>query len=196
MIGRLRGQLLEKQPPSLLLDVGGVGYELEAPMSTFYDLPDIGLEVVLHVHMVVREDAQQLFGFLTLAERSLFRQLIKVSGIGARLALAVLSGMSVTAFRQCLHDGDVAALVRVPGIGKKTAERMVIELRDKVGADSGGGASTVVTSGVSNPADDAISALVALGYKAAEAAKLVRGMDSDNMTSEQIIREALKGAMR
>lgn len=198
MIGRLRGQLLEKHAPALLLDVGGVGYELEAPMSTFFDLPDIGLDVVLHVHMVVREDAQQLFGFLTLAERSLFRKLIKVSGVGARLALAVLSGMNVAAFQQCLRDGDVAALVRVPGIGKKTAERLIVEMRDKV-SDEALGAPAVPGGPVAhtpNASDDAISALVALGYKAADATKLVCGLDGATMTSEEMIREALKGAMR
>ncbi|HHQ41473.1 MAG TPA: Holliday junction branch migration protein RuvA, partial [Chromatiales bacterium] len=132
MIGRLRGVVAEKRPPFLLLEVGGVGYELEAPMSTFYRLPPVGGEAVLLTHLVVRDDAQQLFGFATAAERDLFRALIRVSGVGAKMALAILSGISAEAFARCVHEGDSAALVRLPGIGRKTAERLIVEMRDRI----------------------------------------------------------------
>ena len=198
MIGRLHGTLLAKQPPALLLDVAGVGYELEAPMSTFYELGAVGSEVRLHTHLVVREDAFLLFGFHSEPERALFRQLIKVSGIGAKMALAVLSGLSVDDFRRCVVTADVAALTRVPGIGKKTAERIVMEMRDRVDA-SGGSISLPAKRGQPVPADPAAEALVALqalGYKPAEASRLVEQSAESGDDAEGIIRKALKRALR
>lgn len=198
MIGRLRGVILEKRPPWLLLDVHGVGYEIEAPMTTFYRLPAVGAEVSLHAHLVVREDAHLLYGFMEARERALFRALIKVSGVGARLALAILSGMEADSFARCVQDGDVAALTRLPGIGKKTAERLVVEMRDRL-ADWGGGAVLPASdrpggSGApATPVDDAVSALMALGYKQAEAARAVKSVAAEGLTSEEIIRRALRG---
>lgn len=200
MIGRLRGSLISKQAPVILLDVHGVGYEVEAPMSTFYKLPAIGEEVVLHTHLVVREDAQQLFGFATEDERSLFRSLIRINGVGARLALAILSGMGLDEFVHCVLDRDIAALTRLPGVGKKTAERLLVEMRDKVehwqpvsatAAGSPGG--TVI--GLNNPVSDAVNALVALGYKPHEASRMVRGIDATDLASDEIIRRALQGSV-
>lgn len=189
MIGRIEGKLLEKNPPFILVDVHGVGYEISVPMSTFYNLPDSGKNVVLLTHFVVREDAQLLYGFLTAAERSAFRELIKVSGIGARTALSVLSGLSVDALCQAVTQQDTAALTRVPGIGKKTAERLVLELKGKLGADLGG---LVSTAGASSAKSDVISALIALGYSEREAAAAVRKLPDDISVSDGI-REALKG---
>ncbi len=203
MIGRLHGVLLAKQAPALMVDVGGVGYELEAPMSTFYDLPELGQRVTLHTHLVVREDAQLLYGFYREADRALFRTLIKVNGVGPKLALTILSGMAADALVQCVADNDIPALVRLPGIGKKTAERLLIELRDRIG-DMGGGAAAAGLPAAdlarakavvaSHPANDAISALVALGYKPQEASRMVKAVESDGMASEEIIRQALKAA--
>ena len=189
MIGRIEGKLLEKNPPLILVDVHGVGYEISVRMSTFYNLPDAGKNVVLLTHFVVREDAQLLYGFLTAAERSAFRELIKVSGIGARTALSVLSGLSVDALCQAVTQQDTAALTRVPGIGKKTAERLVLELKGKLGADLGG---LVSTAGASSAKSDVISALIALGYSEREAAAAVRKLPDDISVSDGI-REALKG---
>lgn len=189
MIGRIEGKLLEKNPPLILVDVHGVGYEISVPMSTFYNLPDTGKNVVLLTHFVVREDAQLLYGFLTAAERSAFRELIKVSGIGARTALSVLSGLSVDALCQAVTQQDTAALTRVPGIGKKTAERLVLELKGKLGADLGG---LVSTAGASSAKSDVISALIALGYSEREATAAVRKLPDDISVSDGI-REALKG---
>ena len=189
MIGCIEGKLLEKNPPFILVDVHGVGYEISVPMSTFYNLPDAGKNVVLLTHFVVREDAQLLYGFLTAAERSAFRELIKVSGIGARTALSVLSGLSVDALCQAVTQQDTAALTRVPGIGKKTAERLVLELKGKLGADLGG---LVSTAGASSAKSDVISALIALGYSEREAAAAVRKLPDDISVSDGI-REALKG---
>lgn len=198
MIGRLRGVILEKRPPWLLLDVHGVGYEIEAPMTTFYRLPAVGAEVSLHIHLVVREDAHLLYGFMEAHERALFRTLIKVSGVGARLALAILSGMEADSFARCVQEGDVASLTRLPGIGKKTAERLVVEMRDRL-ADWGGGAVLPVGgrpggSGTPvTPVDDAVSALMALGYKQAEAVRAVKAVAAEGLSSEEIIRHALRG---
>ena len=194
MIGLLRGKILDKQPPCLLLDVQGVGYEIDAPMTTFYDLPDVGAEVTLFTHLAVREDAHTLYGFLTLADRGLFRSLLKVNGVGARLALTILSGMESQTFIACVQGGDASALVKLPGIGKKTAERLIIELRDRLEASM---TPATVASGspgttVSNPVEDAVSALVGLGYKPQEASQMVRVIDSTNMSSEDIIRSALQ----
>lgn len=195
MIGLLRGRILDKQPPRLLLDVQGVGYEIDAPMTTFYDLPEVGAEVILFTHLAVREDAHTLYGFITLTDRDLFRSLLKVNGVGARLALTILSGMDTATFIACVQGGDSAALVKLPGIGKKTAERLIIELRDRLEASST--ATATVTPGrpgasVSTPVEDAVSALVGLGYKPQEASQMVRVIDSSNMSSEDIIRSALQ----
>ena len=198
MIGRLRGKIILKQPPRLLLDVQGVGYEIDATMSTFYELPDVGQDVVLHTHLIVREDAHLLFGFVSEAERSLFRNLIKVSGIGARTALVILSGMSADQFARCIHEGDVAALVRLPGVGKKTAERLVIELRDRLNASASviHDMSMIKRSTESTPVDDAQSALIALGYKPVEAIRMVQGVDSKGLDTENIIRQCLQYAVK
>jgi Holliday junction DNA helicase RuvA len=194
VIGLLRGTILDKQPPRLLLDVQGVGYEIDAPMTTFYDLPDVGAEVTLFTHLAVREDAHTLYGFLTLADRGLFRSLLKVNGVGARLALTILPGMESQTFIACVQGGDASALVKLPGIGKKTAERLIIELRDRLEASSVPAASASGGPGatVSNPVDDAVSALVGLGYKPQEASQMVRVIDSTDMSSEDIIRSALQ----
>lgn len=196
MIGRLTGELLEKNPPQLLVDVAGVGYELEAPMSTFYDLPAIGGSISLHVHMLVREDAQLLFGFASLDERSLFRALLKVNGVGARVALAILSGMSVFEFSICIQQKDVAALTRIPGIGKKTAERLVVEMADKLVIESPPSAHAEVAAVLpisdEAPRSQAIEALIALGYKSTDANKLVGNTQLQNATVEDYIRAALQ----
>lgn len=188
MIGRLVGQLVEKNPPDLLVDVGGVGYELAVPMSTFYNLPDVGGTVTLLTHFIVREDAQLLYGFLTASERSAFRQLIKISGIGPRTALAILSGMSVSDIAQAVSTGDSALLTRIPGIGKKTAERLVLELKGKLGADLTGAAGTGVSQSSNS---DIISALIALGYSEREALLTVKKLPEGLAVSDGI-REALK----
>ena len=182
MIGLLRGKILGKQPPRLLLEVQGVGYEIDAPMTTFYDLPEIGAEVTLFTHLAVREDAHTLYGFVTLTDRDLFRSLLKVNGVGARLALGILSGMNAHTFIACVQGGDTSALVKLPGIGKKTAERLIIELRDRLDAVEPATAvpgAPVVTA--SSPVDEAVSALVGLGYKTQEASNMVRVIDVTQM---------------
>jgi len=204
MIGRLRGILLNKQPPGLLIDVNGVGYEVEAPMSTFYQLPEVEQTVVLHTHMVVREDAQLLYGFASLEERALFRTLIKVNGVGAKLALTILSGISADDFVRCVRDEDAASLVRLPGIGKKTAERLIIEMRDRfkdwhggdLDASSSGGMPTVQVKASDDPVKEALSALVALGYKPQEASRFINGLETEGQSSEEIIRAALQMAVK
>ena len=201
MIGRLRGLLAWKQPPYLMIDAHGVGYELEASLTTFQTLPEIGAEVTLLTHLAVREDAHTLYGFASPAERSLFRNLIRVTGIGPRLALLILSGMSVELFGRCVRENDTTSLTRLPGIGKKTAERLIIELRDRIG-ELGLDPTAVVLPGgravapAINPVDDAISALVALGYKLPEASRMVQSLDTDGLTSEAIIRQALQASVR
>ena len=195
MIGHLRGRLVAKHPPQLVVDVGGVGYEVEAPMSTFYGLPATGAEVQLHTHLVVREDAHVLYGFGTERERSLFRELIKVSGVGPRIALAILSGVSVDEFQRCVDGHDVAALVRVPGIGRKTAERLVIEMRDRLGGLPGPSAGA--GGGVAGPGGaqaEAFAALVALGYRAPEITRLLQKVDPSVTSTEELIRHALRAA--
>ena len=197
MIGRLRGTLVEKQPPWLLLDVHGVGYEVEATMSTFYDLPAVGAECTLYTHLVVRDDAHRLFGFASEAERTLFRRLIRISGVGAKLALTILSGMSVEDFGRCVQGSDSAALTRLPGVGKKTAERLIVELRD--GVDWQGAAITPPAGGAlpaADPVQDAVSALTALGYKPQEASRMVRAVTVEGLGSEEIIRSALQAAVK
>jgi Holliday junction DNA helicase RuvA len=194
MIGSLRGRIAAKTPPQLLVDVGGVGYELEAPMSTFLHLPAIGQEVSLLTHLVVREDAQMLYGFATQDERRLFRALLKVSGVGPKIALALLSGISVEAFAQCILNEDVAALIRVPGIGRKTAERLFVEMRDRVAHLEG--APGAVRSDAASPESEALGALIGLGYKPVEAARLLKGIETGVHTTEELIRRALQGAAR
>jgi Holliday junction DNA helicase RuvA len=199
MIGFLRGILVHKAPPLLLLDVHGVGYEVEAPMTTFYNLPVVGSEVKLHTHLVVREDAHILFGFSSEADRVLFRSLIKVSGVGPKLALTLLSGLTADQFQRAIHDNDTHALVRLPGVGKKTAERLIIEMRDRL-PEFGGGAMPEISVNFSpaaaSPKQEAISALCALGYKPQDAAKMVQNIASDGQRCEDIIRLALQGAAR
>ena len=201
MIGFLRGKLVHKAPPFLVLDVQGVGYEVEAPMTTFYDLPAINEEIKLHTHLVVREDAHILFGFSTEADRTLFRTLIKVNGVGPKLALTILSGQSAEEFHRCIHDNDTQALVRLPGVGKKTAERLIIEMRDRL-PDLGDSAMTstgktgAVTPSVSNPKQEAVSALCSLGYKLLDAGKMVQNISAEGKSCEDIIRLALQGAVR
>ena len=195
MIGSLRGRLAWKSPPQLQVDVGGVGYELEAPMSTFYTLPAVGQDVLLRTHLVVREDAHVLFGFATEDERRLFRTLLKVSGVGPRMALAVLSGLSVEAFAQCIAAKDVAALTRVPGVGRKTAERLIVEMRDRLEALAGSDASAADGT-LAGTEGEALSALLALGYKSAEAIRLIRAADPATGSTVELIRRALQGAGR
>ena len=201
MIGRIHGKIIEKQPPQLLIDVQGVGYEIDSPMSTFYQLPNLGEVVTLHTHMVVREDAQLLYGFASIVERSLFRTLIKISGVGPKLALTILSGMNANEFIACVQDNDAAALVRLPGVGKKTAERLIIELRDKL-KDQQVEANASVNNGAqlqavaSSPTSDAVSALVALGYKVPEATRMVRLVESSGLGAEEIIRLSLQAAVK
>jgi len=196
MIGRLKGILVHKQPPWLVIDVNGVGYELEAPMSTFYDLPELGREVSLFTHYAQKEDSVSLYGFLREGERRLFRDVQRVSGIGAKIALAVLSGVSVDEFARQVQAGDVTALTRIPGIGKKTAERMVVELRDRA-ADLAGVGATLNASGA--PADaqsEAVIALQQLGYKPAEAVRMAAAAVTSGDDAAMIIRKALKSALR
>lgn len=192
MIAWLKGELLEKQAPGLVINVNGVGYELEAPMSTFYDLPEVGAQATVFVHMVVREDAQLLFGFTSKQQREMFRSLIRVNGVGPKVALAVLSTLSAQELLQCMANEDVTQLCRVPGIGKKTAQRLVVEMKDRLEKEFGD-VSLEVSAGESssNNARDAIDALVALGYKNAEASRVVKSLDS-SLSSEELIRQALR----
>ncbi|MEW9572375.1 Holliday junction branch migration protein RuvA [Rhodanobacter sp. Si-c] len=195
MIGRLRGILVSKQPPWLLVEVGGVGYELEAPMSTIYDLPGLGKEVTLLTHYAQKEDSVALYGFLQEAERALFRNLQKVSGIGAKIALAVLSGVSTNDFARLVHAGDVVALTKIPGIGKKTAERIVVELRDRVDGLAVSLPGAAVAGAPLDAAGEATVALQQLGYKPAEVARLVQKVAADGDSAEAIIRKALRAAL-
>jgi len=194
MIGRIAGTLLAKSPPMLLVDVGGVGYEIDAPMSTFYRLPAIGEPVLLHTHLLVREDAQLLYGFASEAERALFRQLLKVSGVGAKLALVILSGVAVDELLAIVSDEDAARLVRIPGIGRKTAERLILELREPLGRMASTPASVLAPRG--DALQDAASALEALGYKPTEARAALRDLAAEDQSSEDLIRAALKRLMR
>jgi Holliday junction DNA helicase RuvA len=197
MIGFIRGKLVSKTPPQLVVDVQGVGYEVEAPMTTFYDLPELGTELQLFTHLVVREDAHILFAFSTESDRLMFRSLIKVNGVGPKLALTILSGQSAEEFQRCIHDNDVQTLVRLPGIGKKTAERLIIEMRDrlpKVAESSGSGQAVSVNVTANSPSQEAISALCTLGYKPQDASKMVQAIPQLDKTCEDIIRLALQGA--
>jgi Holliday junction DNA helicase RuvA len=202
MIGRLRGVILKKTPPELLLDVNGVGYEVQSPMSTFYVLPDVGQEITIYTHFVVREDAQLLFGFMAESERSLFRTLIKVNGVGPKLALTILSGIEAEQFVYCVQNNDSAALIKLPGVGKKTAERLLVEMRDKfddwaVVANAQLPAGATPLQSPHKLSADAESALIALGYKPAEAAKAISAaLDDDINSSEELIRRALRGMVK
>ena len=201
MIGQIRGTLIARQAPEILVDVGGIGYEIQVPMTTLYQLPELGQPVTLLTHFVVREDAQQLFGFAESADRRLFRELIKVSGVGPRLALTLLSGMDAADFARCLQRDDVAALVALPGVGRKTAERLLVEMRDKAGdwldelsPESAAQAETGKAGAQSHEQRaEAEQALVALGYKLTEAAKLIAAVDAAPETpSKELIRLALR----
>jgi len=203
MIGFLRGKIVAKTPPSLMLDVQGVGYEVEAPMTTFYDLPELGEVVQLHTHLVIRDDAHILFGFSSVSDRLMFRTLIKVNGVGPKLALTILSGQSADEFHRCINDNDTAALVRLPGVGKKTAERLIIEMRDKLPTLTESSHSDVSKDVNASPPvsrsrakQEAISALCALGYKPTEASKMVQNIAQEDKSCEEIIRLALQGKVK
>ena len=199
MIGRLRGTLAEKQPPHLILDVNGLGYELEVPMTTLYRLPSVGEPLTLHTHLVVREDAQLLYGFASKRERDFFRELIRLNGVGPKLALALMSSLEVDELVRCVQAQDTSALMKVPGVGKKTAERLLVELKDRFKAwETLPGMSTLVIEPSAGPAvssaeNDAVSALISLGYKPQEASRAVAGIKEDGLSSEDLIRRALKG---
>ncbi len=192
MIGSLRGRLAFKQAPLIVVECNGVGYEVETPMSTFLDLPDVGAELFLHTHLLVREDAQILYGFSSDEERTLFRTLLKVNRVGAKMALGVLSAMTANDFRRCVEYEDTTTLSKIPGVGKKTAERLIIEMRDRIDTvaapETGGKAVTVEASARS----EAFDALVALGYKANEVNKLISKLDIEGKSAEEIIRQALR----
>ena len=190
MIGFLKGTLVSKHPPALTMEVGGVGYELEAPMSTFYRLPESGRPLTLLTHLLVREDAHVLYGFSTEAERALFRSLLKVSGVGARIALGILSGISAEGFRRCVLERDLGTLTRIPGIGRKTAERLLVEMADRMG-QLGAVSQAVAVNGAEG---DAHGALLALGYKPAEVTRMLAELDTARLNTEELIREALKRA--
>lgn len=202
MIGRISGTLIEKQSPELLIDVNGIGYEVLAPMTTIYQLPELGQKVSLHTHFVVREDAQLLFGFADKQQRALFRALIKVSGVGPKLALAILSGIEAQTFVRSIHDGDTATLVRIPGIGKKTAERLVVEMKDRLKewqVDSDlplMAAANPQPMGQDQWIQEAEGALIALGYKPTEAAKAISAIKDPISSAEDLIRLALKGMLK
>jgi Holliday junction DNA helicase RuvA len=199
VIGRLRGTLVEKHPPHLILDVNGVGYELEVPMTTLYRLPAVGEALILHTHLVVREDAQLLYGFADKRDRQLFRELIRLNGVGPKLALALMSGLEVDELVRCVQAQDTSVLVKVPGVGKKTAERLLVELKDRFKAWetlpglSGLGIEPSAEAPVSNAESDALSALLSLGYKPQEASRAVAAVKEDGLSSEDLIRRALKG---
>lgn len=200
MIGFLRGVLVHKEPPQLVVEVSGVGYEVEAPMSTWTRLPAIGEQVQLRTHLIIREDQHLLYGFATEAERRLFRDLLRVSGVGARIGLAILSGMTVEGFVQCVQTRDSAALTRVPGVGRKTAERLVVELRDRIeemataGVVSAALASAPASGPAATPQSEALNALVSLGYKPAEARRMIEQARPDGDTTADLLRAALKSA--
>jgi len=201
LIGRLRGTLIEKQPPELLIEVNGVGYEVQMPMSCFYELPNVGEEAIIYTHFVVREDAQLLYGFNTVKERALFREVIKANGVGPKLGLGILSGMTAMQFVSCVEREDISTLVKLPGVGKKTAERLVVEMKDRLKGWGEGDLFTPATDAApmdsgapsaESAVDEAVSALLALGYKPTQASKVVSQIAKPDMTSEMLIREALK----
>jgi len=194
MIGSVRGRLTFKQAPHIVVECNGVGYEVETPMSTFLDLPDIGAELFLHTHLLVREDAQILYGFSSDEERVLFRTLLKVNRVGAKMALGVLSAMTANDFRRCVEYEDTTTLSKIPGVGKKTAERLIIEMRDRidtVAAPAAAGTAVPIEASARSEAQDA---LIALGYKASEVNKLISKLDIEDKSAEDIIRQALRQA--
>ncbi|MEL7539101.1 MAG: Holliday junction branch migration protein RuvA [Pseudomonadota bacterium] len=195
MIGQLRGLVVSKRAPWLVLDVAGVGYELEVPTSTFFELPAIGAEATLVTHFMVRQDAQSLYGFATLAERDLFRSLLRVTGVGARVALAILSGISVDGFRRCVQFDDSKSLIQLPGIGKKMAERLIVEMRDKLGEASVVDVTRIQVASAESAGAEAADALLALGYKPAEVTRLLDAIDTSSSSTEDILRQALKQAV-
>ncbi|MCR9105515.1 MAG: Holliday junction branch migration protein RuvA [Gammaproteobacteria bacterium] len=200
MIGRIRGILVAKQPPDILVEVGGVGYELQVPMTTLFQLPELGAELTLVTHFVVRDDAQLLYGFIDEGDRTLFRQLIKVSGVGPKLALTILSGMDASSFVRCVQRDDISSLVALPGVGKKTAERLLVEMRDKLqdwlAPTDDGSRRVPEATPQSQRIADAEGALIALGYKPQEAARMVAAVNDDTVEgSEELIRRALKSAV-
>ncbi len=196
MIGLLRGNILQKQAPELLLDVGGVGYELLASLTTFIDLPEVNNEVTLYTHLIVREDAHTLYAFSSVEERALFRILLKVNGVGPKMALAIVSGMTANEFSQRVHANDVAGLTKLPGVGKKTAERLIIEMRDRLPQPSGQlDANLSVPASARNMEDEATAALLALGYKPTQASQMVSKYSSDGLSVEEIVRKALKASL-
>ncbi|EKO3563741.1 Holliday junction branch migration protein RuvA [Vibrio metschnikovii] len=202
MIGRLRGLLIEKQPPQIVIEVNGVGYEVQMPMSCFYELPNINEEAIIYTHFVVREDAQLLYGFNTVSERALFREVIKANGVGPKMGLGILSGMTASQFVACVEREDISTLIKLPGVGKKTAERLLVEMKDRLKGWGSGDLFTPATDAApldrspvtaeQNAQEEAISALLSLGYKPVQASKVVSQMAKPGMTSEQLIREALK----
>ncbi|WP_036798369.1 MULTISPECIES: Holliday junction branch migration protein RuvA [Photobacterium] len=203
MIGRLRGTILEKQPPEVLIEVGGIGYEVQMPMSCFYELPEVGQEAVISTHFIVREDAQLLYGFNKKSERELFREVIKANGVGPKLGLAILSAMTASQFVLSVENEDITTLVKIPGVGKKTAERLVVEMKDRLkgwgegdlftpALDSAASNAPVEEPNAAKAEDEAVSALIALGYKPQQASKVVSQVAKADMTSEEIIRDALR----
>ncbi|MDA0147225.1 Holliday junction branch migration protein RuvA [Vibrio sp. LaRot3] len=202
MIGRLRGILLEKQPPELLIEVNGIGYEVQMPMSCFYELPNVGEEAIIYTHFVVREDAQLLYGFNTVKERALFREVIKANGVGPKLGLGILSGMTASQFVASVEREDISTLVKLPGVGKKTAERLVVEMKDRLKGWSAGDLFTPFTDAApidsvpqatnTNAEEEAISALLALGYKPTQASKVIAQVLQPDMSAEELIKHALK----
>lgn len=194
MIGSLRGRLAAKQAPQILLECGGVGYEIETPMSTFLDLPQVGADIFIYTHLLVREDAQILYGFSSEDERLMFRTLLKVNRVGAKLALGILSAMSTNDFRRCVEFEDTTTMSKIPGIGKKTAERLIIEMRDRIDAAAPGGGKAAPFTAEANARSEAVDALVALGYKPKEVSRLIEKLDVEDKSAEDIIRLALKQA--
>lgn len=202
MIGRLRGTLLEKQPPELLIEVNGIGYEVQMPMSCFYELPEINQEAIIYTHFVVREDAQLLYGFNTVKERALFREVIKANGVGPKLGLGILSGMTAGQFVSCVEREDISTLVKLPGVGKKTAERLVVEMKDRLKGWGEGDLFTPATDAapidsqsadlIANAEEEALSALLSLGYKPQTASKVIAQVKQPGMSSEAMIKDALK----
>ncbi|MCM0147323.1 Holliday junction branch migration protein RuvA [Photobacterium galatheae] len=203
MIGRLRGIIIEKQPPEVVIEAGGLGYEVQMPMSCFYELPEPGQEVTIATHFVVREDAQLLYGFNKKSERDLFREVIKANGVGPKLGLAILSAMTASQFVLCVENEDVTTLVKIPGVGKKTAERLLVEMKDRLkgwgegdlftpALDTAASQAQPMVSAQNRAEDEAVSALVALGYKPQMASKVVAQVAQEGMQSETMIREALR----
>jgi Holliday junction DNA helicase RuvA len=192
MIGSLRGRLILKQAPQIVIECGGVGYEVEMPMSTFLDLPELGADLFLHTHLLVREDAQILYGFTTTDDRLLFRTLLKVNRVGAKMALGVLSAMTANDFRRCVEYEDTSTLSKIPGVGKKTAERLIVEMRDRIDKVLPPAAGTAPLGAGASARSEAFDALVSLGYKPNEVNKLMGKLDTDTLSAEDIIRQALK----